>query len=980
MHMNKRISVIFFVVLYLLLPHAVKAKAILLNEDSGLNNIEVTAITKDKSGMMWVATKRGLSKYDGNRFFRIQRLDGFVILTILYDSIRENMWVGTDRGLFYVDCKTDGVIQCTAIDEKNAVTCLLLSDGHIIAGFYNRYILRINVNTFASRVIYYFKKGLLSPTNMVCDTAGNIDLFIHKPGKLVRIYNKTGKTEVVDYNLPHIISFLAIAEHKLFSGAVNVRIKNIRGATPADWYLDSLKQIKWDPECMIGHNRSILIAYRNPSRVIEIIPAEKKIIDLSEGATDVFAYKRINCLFRDDYDITWVGTSKGLIKLIPDKLKPEFERLLWNEQPKLASTRQIIGDTNGDLYVASYAGLYRYKKSVDKWINVIDKIGFEGMPRPFSQRSLLDTGGRYIFVGSDANYFVVYDKKNQTAENLSRVSADGKCNTKGSTLALERDANGMIWIGSEVGLLSFDPVTSALQCHANDRFSIDGSVVRCFYMMPNKRQFWVGTENGVYLVDISAGTRAHFDMRTSPALGGNHINAISVNARGEIWIATGDAGINVLSADQRFVYTITKEDGLSSNEVYNMLWQDSTRLWLSTYNGLNYYHLPTQGVLQYCKSDGLTDNEFNQNSAYMDTRGKMYFGGVNGITAFYPPKVDLKEQPFDVFVSGITKWERASGKLVNIPPHDHLIEMNPGDNQLTFSFAVTNFTHPERHTYYYKIEEQNAEWIPLGSQPFLRLESLKGGNHTLLVKAVKGSRGETSTNTLAYQLLVRVEFYRTVWFYLLVLTGLATLIYLYYSDRLKTQKKLEIQRVKIASNLHDEVGSLLTRITMSADRLVTRMSRDSETRDKLEGVSALSREANVAMSDVLWTIDARNDFAGSLTDRMREHAEDLLLPRGIDISIDFSEIDQQQKLSPEFRQHLFLLYKEIINNIIKHSHAENVQITYKQTKEHFLLHVKNDGVPENKDTVSTGQGLRNIKMRAELLRGGVEILRGKKRL
>jgi signal transduction histidine kinase len=124
----------------------------------------------------------------------------------------------------------------------------------------------------------------------------------------------------------------------------------------------------------------------------------------------------------------------------------------------------------------------------------------------------------------------------------------------------------------------------------------------------------------------------------------------------------------------------------------------------------------------------------------------------------------------------------------------------------------------------------------------------------------------------------------------------------------------------------------------------------------------------------LWTIDARNDFAGSLTDRMREHAEDLLLPRGIDVTIDFNQIDQFKKLSPEYRQHLFLVYKEMINNIIKHSRATVVEIVYKEQGDQCILKVRNDGVKAlGQDSVGTGQGLRNIKMRAELLKGKAEV-------
>lgn len=971
--MNKHILLLWVVLLSLFFASDGKAKAILLDDEAGLYNAEITAITKDRSGLMWVATKRGLNKYDGYRFAEIAQLKNVQINAIVYDSARDVVWVGTEFGLYYIHCRTGDVYQCTKTGKQNPVTCLRSLDNKIIVGFKQKYVIQIDEN-LSCRVVYSFHNANLHPNYMAVNQKG--DLYLYIGFEIVELSKQSGWRKARMIVPPKkYIGFIETFNNELYAGSVNAGIWNVNGLNHKDWFIDSLRMGGGDAECMLVSGNRLFVAYRNDSRIIEVHTTKRTVTNITLNDSDVFSYKRINGMFRDEFDILWVATSKGLIKMTPDKPKPAFERLLWN-RPNPVSTRQIIGNQKGDLFVGSYDGFYHYHHQSQRWKNT-NAIHFKGKPQRFTQRSLVNAGDQYIYIGSDANYFARYNPNTEIVEPLLLSSVDGKCNTEGASLAIDQDERGMIWIGSERGMLSFNPVTSELQCHTKDKFSVNESFVRCIYMLPGKRQFWVGTENGIYLLDIDKGTQKHFDTHTNPAIGGNLINAITVDHKGAVWVGTNDAGISVLSADYQQVYTIKKEDGLSSNEVYNMVWQDSVRLWVSTYKGLNYYQTQTQSVIRYFKEDGITDNEFNQNSAYKAHDGKMYFGGINGITAFYPAVLDGQERPFKVFVSGISKWEKTLDKIVSIPVDEQQdIVIHPGDNLLTFLFAVNDFTHSELHTYYYKIEGEHTDWIPLGSQPTLRLESLKGGEYNLLVRAVKGSRGQVSENTLVYHLSVRVEFYRTIWFYLLLLSGLVLLIFGYYSYRLNSQKKLEILRVKIASNLHDEVGSLLTRITMSADRLVTRMPRDSETRDKLEGVSALSREANVAMSDVLWTIDARNDFTGSLTDRMREHAEDLLLPRGIDVLIDFTEIDHSKKLSPEFRQHLFLLYKEIINNIIKHSRAEKVDILYKQINDHFVLYVKNDGVAEeNKEAVSTGQGLRNIKMRAELIHGTVEIRR-----
>lgn len=152
------------------------------------------------------------------------------------------------------------------------------------------------------------------------------------------------------------------------------------------------------------------------------------------------------------------------------------------------------------------------------------------------------------------------------------------------------------------------------------------------------------------------------------------------------------------------------------------------------------------------------------------------------------------------------------------------------------------------------------------------------------------------------------------------------------------------------------------------------MNKDKDSVDRINNFSKLSREANIAMSDVLWAIDSRNDFIGNLTDRMREHAEDMLLPKLISTEINFKIEDPNQKLSLEYRQNLFLLFKEAVNNIVKHSNAKNVVINYHQSNAQSILLIKNDGVENTKSEIVTGQGLKNIQMRAKAINGSATII------
>ena len=128
------------------------------------------------------------------------------------------------------------------------------------------------------------------------------------------------------------------------------------------------------------------------------------------------------------------------------------------------------------------------------------------------------------------------------------------------------------------------------------------------------------------------------------------------------------------------------------------------------------------------------------------------------------------------------------------------------------------------------------------------------------------------------------------------------------------------------------------------------------------------------MSDVLWSIDARNDYAGNLTDRMREHAEQMLHALDIDVEFDFTETQQQQVLNPDTRQQLYLIFKEAVNNLAKYSQARNAIISVKADTQKIELLIKDDGRGFDMATVKNGNGLQNMAQRAAASRAALSIV------
>jgi len=154
-------------------------------------------------------------------------------------------------------------------------------------------------------------------------------------------------------------------------------------------------------------------------------------------------------------------------------------------------------------------------------------------------------------------------------------------------------------------------------------------------------------------------------------------------------------------------------------------------------------------------------------------------------------------------------------------------------------------------------------------------------------------------------------------------------------------------------------------VSLFSDKARLRYNTLQEKEVKLEKISALSREATRSMNDILWAIDARNDFAGNLADRMREYAEEMLSSDQVLLHFDMSADLQKRKIPVHVRQQLYFIYREAINNIAKHAQAAYVSIIYRHEHDYFMLRIVNDGVdkPVFISAVS-GQGLQNIEMRA----------------
>jgi len=201
----------------------------------------------------------------------------------------------------------------------------------------------------------------------------------------------------------------------------------------------------------------------------------------------------------------------------------------------------------------------------------------------------------------------------------------------------------------------------------------------------------------------------------------------------------------------------------------------------------------------------------------------------------------------------------------------------------------------------------------------------------------------------------------------LLLLLLAVIQYIRYRARIQREKEYEMFRSKLSAELHDDIGTILTGVAMHSELLSDIAHK--ETKMTASMIADMSRKAMVHMRDAVWAIDARKDTLGDLSDRMLDFAEDLLSSRQISIAYNAPD-NSELHIRPEVRQNTYLMFKEAVTNIAKHSNATEVKVSLGVRKNCLVLDVKDNGDVAQKNTIKTsGLGLSNIRMRVDQLNG-----------
>jgi ligand-binding sensor domain-containing protein/two-component sensor histidine kinase len=940
---------------------------------NGLPSKNITAITVSKFGYIWIGTSAGLCRFDGYTFTPISdnRLQSEKI-TCLREDDRGRLWIGTLNGLFVFDelsGKLKSYFQQKNREDffKNNVVYNITSgaDGTMLVAHGSGKISRFSKELSLEELFQLpFKNGSIRIITSILETDGNI-WFVENKTKVRKLTPSGNLLNNYEINLnpEQILPFEKNLIVPNAWGNLYV-VKKHTGEFVNHIGIDSLNKLHTKVSFSTIKNNLLCVAYLDGA-FITLDLTTGKIVDYTEIVRP-FIKGALWFIERDKNGIFWIGTNLGLLKFIPPG--ECFTKSLWNrpdtDPAQLFSLRGIAEDKNGNIYIGGYKGLFSKDNNGGIQERTVNHKGRKADYAWYPFVILPDDSNLYI--GTEVRGFYRYNLLTKTAHFEPSLETQEKMGIS-AVYALLKDANDSIWMGTSIGLFVYEK--NKKRIHAfdwkNKALNTINLDISCI-VRHNDRSFWVGTRtNGFLLCDKQRGLLKHISGVNGNL---NYVNALYREGDSIILVGTRGKGLGIYNIISETQTMLTKKDGLADNTIASIQKDRSGCFWISTFNGLSRLDLKTKTINNFYSEDGLTDNEFNTGSSLLANDGNIYFGGINGLNSFVPEKLQsIKKKPPRIFLIRWNSLNDSSKKTAII--HPEKIQLRHDEKFFTASFALDNFSNTLLNTFEYRLN--SSEWISLGNINHLRFDALNGGNYRIEIRG-KTPDNVLSENTLELTIDITIPFYRTWWFYILIIIFTAILSYVVSRFIISQRVKIQNLRTKISSDLHDEVGGLLTRISVEA-QLLKQQANDAEHAEKADKISATSRLATSAMNDILWTIDARNDRLKDLSDKLCEYAGDLIYPTGKELKFSINLQKPDKIIGSNLRQNILMIFKESLHNIVKHSNASMVWIEISENSRILILKISDNGIVNESN--STGQGLKNMKMRAQLIGGFLSIER-----
>jgi ligand-binding sensor domain-containing protein/signal transduction histidine kinase len=688
----------------------------------------------------------------------------------------------------------------------------------------------------------------------------------------------------------------------------------------------------------------------------------------------------VRSLCEDREGTLWIAVgSRGLVELRPSRvltLKPPDD---WQG----AGVRSVTRSHDGALWIGTEgAGLYRFY--TNDWThfgnaNGLDNLFVLSVSEDSQNRLWLGTWGDGVFI-KDGDRFV-------------SVGLTG-ANVKAS--AILHGKNGVTWIGTATGLLRYQNGTLTRFGEKEGLFLPD---VRALAEAADGT-LWFGMMGGG-LGRLQNGMIKQF--RKLDGLSSDFVQCLHLDTDGVLWVGTDGGGL-ARFAHGRFSEVGVRQ-GLPDNCICAIEQDDSNNFWISSHAGI--FRIPKSGLnrcangqipavhpLIYGIGVGMPTPECSggfQPAGFKSGDGQIWFSTSEGLVAINPNHINVNQLPPPVLIERLL----VDDLPVNGIRHpNEPVRIAPGRHRFEFDYTGLSFVDPGLVDFKYRFEGLEQDWIDVGTKRTVTYGYIPPGGYRFQVTACNNDGVWNATGaTLAFTVLP--HFWQTWWFDLGA--GVTAVVSLSGGalwvgrrrlrrklERAEHQRALEHERTRIARDIHDSVGADLTRISLLSQSVQGELDNPDQAGTRLNQIYDTARELTRAMDEIVWAVNPEHDTLDSLANYLGKFAQDFLGPLGIRCRLDWAEQLPPWLIVAHVRHHLFLAFKEVLNNVAKHAAATEVSVSLATARDAFTLAMRDNGRGLAPDSLSfkcrhetrrlaSGYGLINMRAHLEIIGGHCQI-------
>lgn len=786
-----------------------------ITTEQGLSDNYVMAILQDRHGYMWIGTRDGLNRFNGNSFTQF-RHDPENPQTI-----------------------ADGSINCLFED----------SDGVIWAGTHGGGLNRYDraSETFARFIHDPADPASVGPGSIrsICeDTRGRLWLATEGPASGVSVMNRsTGRCERMLHD--------ARDPWSLSNNHITAVCRDSAGSVWVMTFDGCLN--RWDESLCGFVNRNTAPAYQLASpksygyalttapggqlwakieRSFLIVEPNARLITryrtIATYDTAAYAYNPVT-VFHDRDGRLWVGSFGAGIELSDSARGSNFlvQHDRYNANSLSSNTVFCItSDDAGNIWVGTDVGVNKLNRRNWQFQYFQHNPADRGSISPSVVRSILLDSSQTMWVATSEHGVDMVDRSTGRARHFRQSASAGSISTNFAN-TLYRDRRGVLWVGTNYGLNRFNGADETFAAYRHD--DADTSTIGIAGVWPiledrrgnfwvgtlggglnlfdretgrakhyvnqaddtttlshdyvltlfedRSGRLWVGTDGGLNLFDRETGRFTHYRNRPgdSTSLSNNRVWYIHEDGRGMLWLATSGGGVDQFDPATGRCRRLNERNGLANNTATSIVEDSHGRIWVATNKGMTRLDPSTWETRTYTAADGLLINQFHFKSCAMDSAGWIYFGGSHGIVMFHPDSLDENRMPPRLALTSFTTIDTAYrlDSAIGVKRH---IQLEHANNFFTIEFAAFDFTNPQRNRFRYRLEEFDADWrLTDGTRPFANYTNVPPGTYRFRLAAANND-GFWNDSGLTLMIDIQPAFWQTWWFRLCCLLALIAAI------------------------------------------------------------------------------------------------------------------------------------------------------------------------------------------------------------